>query len=114
MRPIGGWAHLMSSTVGVAPKTGIDTYGLPTYGTAVFYKAHLGRARKMVRNGSGQEVVSEMAISLNTNALILPDAQVTLSTGDVASTESWSLHPTILSVRQRFAQGGPHSTVLDV
>ena len=114
MRPISGWAHLMSSTVTVAPKTGVDTYGKPTYGTAVTYQCHVSRKRKMVRSASGQDVVSEQAISLNSNVNILPDAQVTMSTGDVGSTESWALHPLILSVRRRFDQLGPHSVVLDV
>lgn len=112
MRAIGGWAHFMSSTVLVAARSGVDRYGKPTYGTDVSYIGHLSRKRRMVRNASGQEVISEQAVHLNTNVDVLPSARVTLSTGDVSSTESWALNPLIVAVERDFDQMGPHHTVL--
>jgi hypothetical protein len=39
---------------------------------------------------------------------VLPDAQITLSTGDVGSTENWAIHPTIISVTRAFDEDSPH------
>jgi hypothetical protein len=112
MRPIAGWRHLMASNVLVATPTGIDDYGKPTFGTPVTYRAHLSRQRRMVRNVSGQEVVSEQTLYLATTVNIDFNAQLTLSSGDVGSTESWALHPNIVAIERRFDQRGPHHVVL--
>jgi hypothetical protein len=112
MRPVSGWAHMMSSTVAIAPQTGVDRYGKPTYGTAVSYIAHLSRKRRMVRTAAGQEIVSDQSVVLNTNVDVPMTSQVTLSTADVGSTESWAIHPLIVSVLRAFDQNGPHHTTL--
>lgn len=115
MRPISGWAHLMASTVGIAAKTGVDSYGKPTYGTSTSYQAHISRKRRLVLTAGGQQIVSEQSIVLNTNAAaIQPDSQVTLSTGDIGSTETWALHPLILSVTRSFDQAGAHHVTVYV
>ena len=114
MRPISGWAHLMSSTVTIAARASADRFGKPTYGTATSYIAHLSRKRRMVRTAAGQEVVSEQSIHLNTNVDVLPSAQVTLSTADVSSTETWALNPLIVAVTRAFDQNGPHHVTLYV
>lgn len=112
MRPISGWAHLMSSTVTVAARSSIDRYGKPQYGTAVSYIAHISRKRRVVRNAAGQELVSEQTVHLNSAVDVLPTAQVTLSTADVGSTEEWAIHPLIVSVTRAFDENGPHHTTL--
>lgn len=112
MRAISRFRHLMSSTVLIAPRTGQGTYGAPTFGADVAYPAHLSRRRRLVRAPNGQEVVSGQALYLGTAADIQPTARVTLSTGDVGSTESHAIHPTIVSVERRFDQRGPHHVVV--
>lgn len=112
MRPISRWAHLMSSVVAVEPRTGLDRYAQPAYGAAVAYRAHLSRKRRLVRNAAGQEVVSGQAVYLMTNADIQPTARVTLSSGDVGSTEATALQPVLVAVERRFDGAGPHHVVL--
>lgn len=112
MRPISAWAHMMTNTVTVAPRTALDTYGKPTYGTAVSYKAHISRKRTMVRSPAGQEVESGQQVHLLGSPAVEPSAQLTLSTGDIGSTEAAALHPKIVSVERLFDQNGPHHTVL--
>lgn len=112
MRRIARWRHLMSSTVSVAARSANDGYGAPSYGTAVSYKAHISRERKMVRTAEGQEVVSGQTVYLNGSPNVQPSALVTLSTADVGSTESWAIQPRILSVERRSDNYGPHHTVL--
>ena len=112
MRPVSAWAHLMSSTALVAPKTGADGYGKPTYGTAVRYDAHLSRKPQMVLTAQGQQVLSNQSLHLATADPIQATAQVTLSTGDVGSTEAIYLTPLIYAVERRFDEGGPHHVIL--
>ncbi len=112
MRPISAFGHLMSSHVSVAAKTGQDSYGAPTYGAPTSYRAHLSRKSQFVRTNGGQEVFSKMSAHLATADPILVDAQATLSTGDVGSTEDYALHPTILYVDRRFDEASSHHVVL--
>ncbi len=112
MRAISAFAHLMSSTASVAPRTGNDTYGKPTYGTSTTYRAHVARQQRFVRTAEGQQVLSQQALYLATTDQVLLTSQVTLSTGDVGSTEAALIRPTIVAVERRFdAVGGHHSIV---
>lgn len=112
MRAITTFAHLMSSQVSVEARTGSDGYGKPTYGTAVSYRAHLVRKPHLVRAMSGEEVVSSVQAYLMTTVPILPTARVTLSTGDVGSTDTQVRQPPLLTVTQRFDGAGSHHVVL--
>lgn len=113
MRPIAAWRHLMSSVVTFEPRTGTDTdTGLPTFGSAVTYRAHLSRKRQLVRGEAGLQVDSAQAVHLDAAPLIEPTARITLSTDDVGSTGDSALHPTIVSVERRYDQSGPHHTVV--
>lgn len=112
MRAIASFRHLMSSTVSVAPRTGQDGYGKPTYGATTAYRAHLSRKPQLVRTGGGQEVDSRMAAYLDTADPILETSQVTLSTSDVGSTEDTLVHPPIAAVERRFDNAGPHHVVV--
>lgn len=102
----------MTSTVSIAPRTSVDSYGKPQFGTAVSYSAHISRKPRLVRTVTGQDIVSEQSIYLNGSPAIQPTAQVTLSTSDVGSTESVLLHPLIRAVDRRFSEDGAHHTVL--
>lgn len=102
----------MSSAVQVAARSGTDAYGKPSYGTATTYRGHVARKRHLVLNANQQVVASEQSVYLSTKDQILPNAQVTLSTGDVGSTESWAIHPIITSVERLFDQHGAHHVVL--
>lgn len=112
MRLARNWAHLMSSTVTVAPRSGVDSYGRPSYGPAVSYQAHLRGERALVRDAMGQQVVSSQSVHMVCTDAIEPGSQVTLSTADTGSTESYAIHPPIIAVERRFDQRGPHHTVL--
>lgn len=112
MRPISAWGHLMSSTVSVAPRTGLDRYGKPSFGTAVSYRAHISRRKMLVRTIGGQEVESGQQIHLMGSPAVVPTALLALSTGDIGSTEPAALNPTIVAVERRFDSGGGHHTVL--
>lgn len=112
MRPISGWHHLMSSVITVQPLTGKDVNQMPTYGAAVTYKAHLSRRRQIVRNVKGEEVMSNQACYVGAPAAIEPTALITLSTGDVGSTEAFAINPAIVAVERRFDETGPHHIVV--
>lgn len=112
MRPIGRWRHLMSSDVTVAARTGKDSYGKPTYGTAVRYKAHLSRKATLVTMPTQQVVNSGQAVYLDGHPPVQDTDQVTLSTGDVGSTESVYLQPLVLVVERKFDESGPHHTIV--
>lgn len=113
MRPITRFFHLMSSAVSVEEPTGTrDDYGAPAYGAAVSYRAHLSRRRRLVRNALGEQVVSMQALYLGTADPVGLEARLTLSTGDVGSTEDRQIHPRLIAVERRFDQKGPHHTVL--
>lgn len=112
MRHVTRWAHMMSTTVSIAPRSGVDTYGAPSYGSDVVYQAHISRTRRTVINTQAQEVVSEQAVHLATTGSILPTARITLSTADVGSTDAALLTPLIHSVERRFDENGPHHTVI--
>lgn len=112
MRPITAWAHMMSSTVTVAPRTGQDGYGKPEYGAAATYRAHISRKRTLVRDAAGEQVESGQAVHLMTTAPILPTSLLTLSTGDAGSTSPGLVNPKILAVERRSDQAGPHHVVL--
>ena len=112
MRAMRRFGHLMSSTVTIAARTGQDEQGKPSFGSAVTYRAHLSRHPTMVRSTDMNDVQSTQAVYLLGHPPILETAQVTLSTGDVGSTEQVLLQPTILSIDRLFDQQGPHHTVL--
>ncbi len=88
----------MRQDVTIAARTGQDVNSMPTYETpAIAYKARLVGKRRRVWDANGNEVISSQTVYLNSGVNILPDAQVTLSTGDVGSTESHLLTPPIVA-----------------
>lgn len=113
MPSVPAWRHLMRQTATVAARTGQDSFGVPTYGMATSYRCRLVGKRRLVINVQGQQVVSGQTLYLMSGDNIQPDARVTLSTGDVGSTESWALQPKILSTgRYPDETGAFHHTSL--
>lgn len=112
MRPIAAWLRYMPSTIQVAPRTANDGYGKPTYGDAVSYRTHLTHGDRLVKGMNGQDIVCNVTAHLATPVVIPATSQVTLSTGDVGSTESYMVHPLIAAVGQSYDQTGLHHVVL--
>lgn len=112
MRPISQWLHMMSSRVVVSPRSGKDNYGKPAYGLGVPYQAHVAKGARLTLAAQQQNIVDAVQIYINGTVPILPTAQVTLSTADVGSTESFDRQPKLLAVERRFDENGPHHVVL--
>jgi len=93
---VGPWRGMMRQRIKIAARTGQDVNGKPTYGTATEYMGRISGRRRKVWTAQGREVVSRQTAYLATATVILPDAQVTLSTADVASTETWAINPSIV------------------
>ena len=89
---------LCRQTVKVAPRTGIDGFGEVTFGSDVAYRARVVGRRRMVRNEAGDEVLSTHTVYFAASPAIGAHDRVTLSTGDVNSTELGAVQPLILSV----------------
>lgn len=82
----------------VAPWTGSDAYGEATYGADIKHAVRLVARHRLVRSPQGEQVVStHTAYFLAALNLDVHD-RVTLSTGDVGSTETTVRRPAILSV----------------
>lgn len=100
------FAPLMRQRVLIARKSAYDTDGVASYSADVSYQcAVIGEMRK-VRNAQGDEVPSRQSVYLMSAAAVTPEDRITLSTQDVASTESYALQPEILAVsRYPFLNG---------
>jgi len=46
------------------PRTGVDGYGQPAFGAAVETKGRWLEKRRLVRNAEGEQVISEVTVSL--------------------------------------------------
>jgi hypothetical protein len=107
MRPISRYRHLMSSTVTVEARTGVDGFGKPTYGAGTSYRCHISRRKRLIRNERGEEIVSGQALYLDAAPDVALTALLTLSASD-----SSLVHPVLVAVERRFDNAGPHHTVL--
>jgi hypothetical protein len=88
----------MKQSVTVEPFQSYDSYGSPSYGTAVEYEgAVVGKTEKII-GADGQEVLSRQTVYLKSDAALRPSDRITLSTGDIGSTESYAINPEILSI----------------
>ena len=109
---IRSFAPLMRQRVTVERLSSYDSDGEASYGSGVAYQAAVVGETKMVTNTHGQEVPSRQAIYLMSGDPVRPVDRVTLSTGDVASTEEWALRPEILAVDRYPFVGGQFLTVI--
>lgn len=112
MRGIDRWAHMASSSVLIAAQSGRDGYGKPTFGADVPYTGHLVHKRELVRNAQGQEVESRHQLYVLSPVVLSPTVRLTLSTGEVGSTDETMTKPVSLSVMTRFDGHGAHHTVV--
>ena len=112
MRPIEEWAHLMPSTISIAPRASIGSSGQPVPGTAVQYRGRFIGKREVVRSAGGQDVESKQQFHVMSRTVIPPTSIVTLSTGDVGSTEATATSPKILASVPKYDGSGVHHSVL--
>lgn len=82
----------------IAPRTGIDGYGEILYGADVARRARVTGRLRTVTNAQGQQVISTHQIYLADAGVVGPHDRITLSTGDVNSTETGARQPPIIAV----------------
>ena len=109
---VKAFAPLMTQSVSIKPFSSYDDTGEASYGAAVVYQCAVVGEMKLVRDANGQEAPSRQQIYLMSNAAIRPEDYITLSTGDVGSTESYAINPKIMAVgRYPFTAGQFVTTV---
>lgn len=111
---VKAFAPLMRQRCTVAPYTGADAYGKPTWGTAVTFQCAVVGEQKLVRDSKGQQVPSRSTVYLMSAASVGPQDKVTLSTGDVGSTESIMTSPPIVSAGRYPFTAGMFATVISI
>jgi hypothetical protein len=94
---------MMPATVTVAPFVSRTSYGVPTYGAAVGYRARVSNKSQLVRNANAEEVVARGNVILATVAPITVSDKVTLPDGTT---------PLILVVNVESDETGPIYTKL--
>lgn len=98
---------LMTQTVTVAPYSGQNGSGEASYGSPVSYSARVVGKSRMVRNMTGQEVLSSKTVYLYGASLSFSTKdRVTLPNGNVPQT------PPIIAVSQFPDDEGDHHSVL--
>lgn len=85
-------AALLADTLTVAPRTGQDGYGVPTYGTVVSMKARVVYRNRLVRDSEGREAASRITAWVDAGTTVITSTdEVTLPDGTT---------PPILSVER--------------
>lgn len=97
---------MFSQTITVAPYVSQNSYGEPTYGTAVSYAARVQGKMQMVRDSMGQERVSTVTCFVATTATISPKDKLELP------LEFIPRQPPILAVERQSDEIGLHHVVL--
>lgn len=98
----GPWLGMMRQTVSIAPRTGQDQRGKPTYGSATNYKARVVDGGKERVDGQGRLIRPAHTVWIASDVHINPDSQITLSTADVGSTEDTKTSPPMLGAPRRY------------
>ena len=93
---VAPWRGLMRQLCTIAPRAGEDSRGKPTYGAAVNYRCRMVRKEVETVDAKGRIMTSGHTLYLASADLILPDAQLVLSTADVGSTEATATSPPII------------------
>src|SRR5262249_37360364 len=70
---------LLHDPVTLAPYTGTDAYGKPTYGPAVSYLGRLERRYQTVLGATGRVVVEETKVFLDETAVVNTQSQLTIA-----------------------------------
>lgn len=91
-------ADYMAQTIWRKPKTGVDGNGQPTFGAAVQIVARWLEKRRLVRNAQGEQVISEVTVSLAGDAAV--------AVGDRLSADNIAYHDVIAVSVSRGLSGG--------
>lgn len=76
---------MLRHTVVVEPYAGQDAYGVKVYGAATSYAARVVGGRKIVKDATGKEVVSQTQVYVGTDVQIDSKSRVTLPSGNILS-----------------------------
>ena len=91
---------LCRQTVEVARRTCADDYGEVVYGNDVAYSARVAGRHRLVRDARGEQVLSTRTVYFAGAPALDVHDRVTLSTGDVGSTEEMVRRPALLDVQR--------------
>ena len=89
---------LCRSTVQIAARTSVDSYGEPVYSADVARRCRVTGRVKTITNVQGQQVTSTHQIYLADAGAVGPHDRITLSTGDVNSTETGARQPPVIAI----------------
>lgn len=78
-------------------RTGVDGYGQPTFGAPVQTKGRWLEKRRLVRNATGEQVISEVTVTL--------DSEAALAVGDRLSSDG-STYLTVIAISVSRGLGG--------
>lgn len=96
--------ELLESTVTIAGTTTRALDGKATRGTGLPYRAHISDRRDMVRNASGEEVMSNGSADLDSAyPEVTESSQITLPDGST---------PSIIAVSLSYDSAGPFQTTV--
>ena len=112
MRPASAWLHMCRDSITIESFASRDSYGDITYGSAVSYTARVVGEQKLVRDFSGNEVVSKHTVLIPSPIVVQPEDRVRLSSSLVNSTQDSALYPPLLGCSRIPDQNGSHHAVL--
>lgn len=92
-------ATYTAQTIWRKPKTGVDANGQPVFGAAVQMTARWLEKRRLVRNAQGEQVISEVTVSLAGDAAVVA--------GDRLSADGTVYHDVIAFSVSRGLSGAP-------
>ena len=106
------FAPLMKNSITIQPFSSYDAYGTASYGSAVDYECAVVGKMERVIGSDGQEVPCRQTVYLKSGVTLRPEDKITLSTGDVGSTQSYAINPTIISIGRFPFNGSSGCTVV--
>jgi hypothetical protein len=106
------FAPLMQQSITVEPFASYDAYGNASYGSAVAYEGAVVGKQEKVIGIDGQDVICRQTVYMKSGVTLRPEDRITLSTGDVGSTESYAINPTIASIGRFPFDGSSGCTVI--
>jgi len=103
---VRAFRQLMQQRVTIKRFASYNDFGEASYGDPVTYQAAVVGEMKRVLNAQGEETPTNMSAYLMTADAVRPEDEITLSTGDVGSTEQWAIQPKIIATaRYPFTRG---------
>lgn len=68
----------LAQTIWRKQRTGVDGYGQPTFGTTGQRKGRWLEKRRLVRNANGEQVISEVSVTLSPDEAVAVGDQLSL------------------------------------